>query len=165
MSQVGVPTNLTTYNLALKACRNSEAVQQADRILASMAAAGVAPNRRTFAGVLRACRYSRDWRRAIDVFRDMEANHLAFVDAGMWNCLLEVLSACTAPQSTLDAAAQMAERGFAPTTTTYMALFQAHATLGDGAAIESVLSSMHAAGKEVMPKTLVVLAIGYAHGG
>ncbi|KAG5184998.1 hypothetical protein JKP88DRAFT_198618 [Tribonema minus] len=78
MSQTGVPTNLTTYKLALHACRNSEAVQQADRILASMAAAGVAANRRTFASVLWACRYSRDWRRAIDVFRDMEANHLAF---------------------------------------------------------------------------------------
>ncbi|KAG5189583.1 hypothetical protein JKP88DRAFT_176655, partial [Tribonema minus] len=143
MSQAGVPANLTTYNLAFNACRNSEAVQQADRILASIAAAGVAPNRRTFARVLRACRYSRDWRRAIDVFRDMEANHPVFVDAGMWNCLLEVLSAYPAAESTLDAAAQMAESGFAPTTTTYMVLLQAHATLGDGAAIESVLSSMH----------------------
>ncbi|KAG5185881.1 hypothetical protein JKP88DRAFT_354038 [Tribonema minus] len=165
MSQAGVPAISTTYNLALRACRDSAAVHQADRILASMAAARVAPNRNTFVGVLRACRYAQDWRRAIDVFFAMEANLPAFADVYTWNRLLRVLSACSAPRSTLAAAALMAERGVAPIALTYMLILQAYAMLGDGAAIESVLSIMRAAGEEVTPKTLAVLANGYANSG
>eukprot|EP00611_Tribonema_gayanum_P012440 TRINITY_DN2307_c0_g2_i6.p1 TRINITY_DN2307_c0_g2~~TRINITY_DN2307_c0_g2_i6.p1 ORF type:complete len:406 (-),score=115.68 TRINITY_DN2307_c0_g2_i6:42-1259(-) len=164
MSQAGLPPNLTAYNTALHACRSSEAVQQADRILASMAAASVAPNGRTFVGVLWACAAAKDWRRAIDVFRDVEAKHPAFVNVDMWNCFLQVLYACS-PESTLAAATQMAESGCTPTAATYKVLLKAHAALGDGAAIEGVLSSMRAAGEEVTPTTMAVLAKGYAHGG
>ncbi|KAG5191480.1 hypothetical protein JKP88DRAFT_285145 [Tribonema minus] len=165
MSRAGLPPDVKSHNLALHACCSSEAVQQADRILASMSAAGVAPDRRTFAGVLQACRYSRDWRRALEVFRDMEANHPEFADVHMWNRLLQVLVVCTVPRTTLKVAADMAERGFAPTTATYMILLQAHAALGDGAAVESVLSSMHAAGEDVTFAARAALAKGYVYGG
>eukprot|EP00611_Tribonema_gayanum_P012436 TRINITY_DN2307_c0_g2_i2.p1 TRINITY_DN2307_c0_g2~~TRINITY_DN2307_c0_g2_i2.p1 ORF type:complete len:407 (-),score=120.79 TRINITY_DN2307_c0_g2_i2:42-1262(-) len=165
MSRAGLPPDVKSHNLALQACCSSEAVQQADRILASMSAAGVALNRKTFAGVLQACRYSRDWRRALDVFRDMEANHPEFADAQIWTRLLQVLAVCTVPRTTLKVAADMAERGFAPTTATYMILLQAHAALGDGAVVESVLSSMRAAGEDVTLAARAALAKGYVYGG
>eukprot|EP00611_Tribonema_gayanum_P012443 TRINITY_DN2307_c0_g2_i9.p2 TRINITY_DN2307_c0_g2~~TRINITY_DN2307_c0_g2_i9.p2 ORF type:complete len:635 (-),score=149.15 TRINITY_DN2307_c0_g2_i9:42-1946(-) len=165
MSRSCLPLDITTYNLALRACRSSDSVQQADRILASMAAAGVAPDWGTFAGVLWTCRLAQDWRRAINVFRDIEANHPAFVDVNMWDRLLQVLCASEVPQNALAAAAQMAERGVAPTRETRLVLLKAHATLGDTAAVERVLSSMRAAGEQVPPETLAALAKGYGHGG
>ncbi|KAG5184999.1 hypothetical protein JKP88DRAFT_140157, partial [Tribonema minus] len=164
MSQTGLPPNLAAYNVALHACRSSEAVQQADRILASMAAASVAPNGRTFAGLLRACKMAKDWRRAVNVFFDMEAKHPEFANVYMWSRLVQVLYACAAPESTLDAAALMAELGVTPTTATYNMVLWAHARLGDGDAIESVLSSMRAAGEEVTFLSLAALTRGYAHG-
>ncbi|KAG5184983.1 hypothetical protein JKP88DRAFT_313632 [Tribonema minus] len=59
----------------------------------------------------------------------------------------------------------MAESGFTPTAAMYKVLLKAHAALGDTAAVESLLSSMRAAGEEVPPETLAALAKGYGHGG
>ncbi|KAG5185010.1 hypothetical protein JKP88DRAFT_139848, partial [Tribonema minus] len=160
----GLPPDVKSHNLALYAWCSDGAMQNADRILASMAAAGVAPDRQTFEGVLQACWYARDWHRAIDVFFDMEANHPEFADAQMWNRLLKVVYACAAPESTLEVAALMAELGVVPITATYTFILQAYARLGDGDAIESVLLSMRAAGEQVTPKTMAVLANGYANG-
>ncbi|KAG5184997.1 hypothetical protein JKP88DRAFT_313662, partial [Tribonema minus] len=129
-----------------------------------MAAAGIAPDGRTFAGVLQTCRHARDWRRAIYVFFDMEAKHPEFADAHTWNRLLQVLYVHPAPDSTLAAAALMAQRGVVPITATYNTVLWAHAMRGDSAAIKKVLTSMRAAGEEVTLTTLAMCAKGYGYG-
>ncbi|KAG5184981.1 hypothetical protein JKP88DRAFT_262778 [Tribonema minus] len=165
MARCGVAPDLKAYNLALHASRGPVALQQADRILANMAAAGITPDRGTFKGVLHACRMAQDGQRALVVFGKMQAEHPAFANADMWNCLLRAVATGAQPRRTLEVAAQMAGRGVAPNAHTHDLVAGAHAALGDSAAVERVLSSVRAAGGKVPPETLAALAKGYAHGG
>ncbi|KAG5184986.1 hypothetical protein JKP88DRAFT_262780 [Tribonema minus] len=164
MAQSGTPPDLTAYNLALHTCSGGSAVLHADKILADMAAMGLAPNRHTFRGMLRACRMAQDWERALAVFGSVEAHYPAYMDTDLWICLLDALSVCRQPQAVLEAAARMAERGLPTTAAVHVVIAKAHAELGDGAAAETALSSMRAAGLKVTEVALFKVAEGYAHG-
>ncbi|KAG5177218.1 hypothetical protein JKP88DRAFT_189304, partial [Tribonema minus] len=162
MRQSGTKPDVTAYNLALRA---QTRLQSADWLLKEMVDAGVAPDRGTYMAMLRACRMSRDMPRALELFAQMEATNLSFVNVHMWNMLLRAIIASGDPQSALQKATEMTQRGVAPDSITYSLLLAAHAALGDEAKVDSLVSQMSASGVEIPPAYYRWVIEGYAQGG
>ncbi|KAG5177224.1 hypothetical protein JKP88DRAFT_333194 [Tribonema minus] len=137
MRQSGTKPDVTAYNWAL---RSQITLQSADSLLKEfqMVDAGVAPGKVT---------------------------DPSFVNVHMWNMLLHAIIASGNPQSALQKAAEMTQRGLAPDAVTHSLLLAAHAALGDQTEVDSLVSQMSASGVEIAPAYHRWVIEGYAQGG
>ncbi|KAG5178066.1 hypothetical protein JKP88DRAFT_169351, partial [Tribonema minus] len=126
--------DMTTYTLAVRACRGPHALSTADGLLQEAKAAGLEPDAVMFSAMLRACKLSRDADRALALFRDMEAAPRcaeAAADVRSWNRLLAALTAALRPDAVLETWGEMAQRGVAPDEISYAYALAARAARGE----------------------------------
>ncbi|KAG5179731.1 hypothetical protein JKP88DRAFT_273561 [Tribonema minus] len=150
MRRCGARPDARAYGYALRVCRGGgrEAARGAAALLRGMEADGVPPDAHTLSAALEACFSASDWRRALALFEQAEADHPSLITVHTWNRLLG-----------------MARRGVPRDAVTYSRLLEAHALRGDEGGVAALVADMRAAGMELAARHCYQTIRGYAEGG